>query len=210
MKKLTLILAAMMVVAVNSIYAQNHRHTDRSNTIVVESIANSNSAALDTMTSPDIEEQFQDLVNDNTNFNTNSFSGDDSSIAKTAIVWVFGSLSILFLAPVLIVLIILYFRHKNNVMKNKVALAAIEKGVPIPEETKTTNEKTTVQPAANQQSKPIVSKMENAIKKLALGAGLSFGGWILHINILLAIGIGFIVYGIGLICIDLIFDHKND
>lgn len=213
MKKIALILATVMVVAVSSIYAQNHRHTDRSNTTAIESIASSNSAALDTMSSPDIEEQFRDLVEDNTDFTPDSYSGDDASIAKTAIAWVFGVVAIVFLSPVFIVAIILYFIHKNRKMKNDLAMAAIQKGVPVPDETKIASEHAAAQSAAqqnvSQHPKPQVSKMERAIKKLALGAGFCIGGWFLHINILTAIGLGYIVYAIGLICIDQFVDKKT-
>ena len=123
MKKIALILATVMVVAVSSIYAQNHRHTDRSNTTAVESIASSNSASLDTILSPDIEEQFRDLVGDNTDFTSDSHFEDEASIAKTAIAWVFGVVAIVFLSPVFIVAIILYFIHKNRKMKNDLAMA---------------------------------------------------------------------------------------
>lgn len=211
MKKLVLILATIMAVAVNGVYAQNHRHTDRSNVAVVESIASSNAAALDTISQSDVDHEFGAFMDDN-GYNIQHGGDDDGSVAKIAIIAVFGSLSLLFLAPVFIVLIVLYFKHKNTMMKNKIAMAAIEKGVPIPDDTtakESTKQPTATHPGAAPDSNKAL-RMEKGVKKVALGAGLGIGGMFINVGILVAIGIAFAIYGIGLICIDQFIDHKND
>lgn len=209
MKKLIIILATVMVVATGCLMAQNHRHTDRGNVAAVESIASSNAAALDTISETDVDGEFGAFVDTNTDFGHHR-GDDDDSIAKIAVVALFGTLSLLFLAPVFIVLVVLYFRHKNNAMKNKIAMAAIEKGVPVPDDQSIQNMKNeySTQVKTEKSAEAPKSKMEKAIRKVALGAGFWIGGWFLGVKVLIAIGIAFVVYGIGLICIDQFVDKR--
>lgn len=212
MKKLTLILATLMVVAIGCLWAQNHRHTDRDNTAAIESIA---SNAADTTAVYDIDTEYENASADWTPSNDRN---DDEDLAKSAIKIVFGTLGILFASPVIIVAIVLFFVYKNKQMKNKLAMAAIEKGVPVPGENSNNPEQLEKMIASqknHKENQAIINAMnrknrlENGIKKIAIGTGLCIGGWFIHFNILIAVGIAIAVYGIGLICLH-IFVDKND
>ncbi|MBQ0057170.1 MAG: hypothetical protein KBT20_05890 [Bacteroidales bacterium] len=210
MKKIAAIIAAMVLLIAGSttVIAQNHRHIDRENTEVVDSVVASN--ASDTNTDEfeignfDFDMDFDG--NDITGFNND----DADSIAKIAIVAVFGTLSLLFLAPVLILAIVLYFVYKRKTMKDKITLAAIEKGVEIPTEktpTATNPQPEHQTPDSNpytkaektqKEEKPLLHK---GIMKVAVGLGLIFVGKIFWSNILGAAGLLVAMYGAGQIII---------
>jgi len=191
MKNLTLILVIILMVATGSLYAQSHRHTDRSNTAAVESIANI--AAADTCNS----EVFGDfLPSQQEDINLGHIDGD--GVAKVAIIAVFSCLALVILIPILVIALIIYLVVRNN-----------NKNRDYPTSNYATAEPSAPAPAAA-APKPVdqKTKMERGLKKAAVGAGFALIGWWYHADLFTAIGVALLVYGIGLICIDIFSDKK--
>jgi len=210
MKKLTLILVTILMVATGSLYAQSHRHTDRSNTAAVESIANI--SAADTC---QVEEVYGEFLSDediNLGHIGHDFSESGESVAKVAIIAVFSCLALVILIPILVIALIIYLVVRNN---NK------NKGYPTNNYTAASSNATVNSNATTESdaapapaapaSKPVEqkTKMERGLKKTAVGAGfIAFGLWC-HMDFFTALGLGFLVYGIGLVCIDIFVDKKE-
>jgi len=204
MKKLTLILVTILMVATGSLYAQSHRHTDRSNTAAVESIANI--SAADTC---QVEEVYGEFLSDE-DINLGHIDGD--GVAKVAIIAVFSCLALVILIPILVIALIIYLVVRNN---NK------NKGYPTNNYTAASSNATVNSNATTESDaapapaapapKPVEqkTKMESGLKKAAVGAGfIAFGLWC-HMDFFTALGLGFLVYGIGLVCIDIFVDKKE-
>lgn len=206
MKKLTIVLVTLMLVTTGCLWAQTHRHTDRSNVAAVESIAN---AAADTSA---VEEVFGEFIGANdSDINLGTLHQDlpdeaIGSIAKVAIISVFGCLALIIIAPILVIALIIYLIVRSN-NKNKGNSNEPVKEIPIEKATNDTTEKT-AETMASAKPKTEKTKMERGIQKLAIGAGFALFGMWCNATPFAAVGFGFLIYGAGLICIDIFVDKK--
>lgn len=221
MKKiLPFIIATVLLIGSSAfVIAQNHRHNhndqNMADSLVSEAIENSTVSDGNNNNEEVLSDAIEDFNKDfSYNHNDSNTDFDDEGIAKLAIVMVFGTLIVLFMAPVLIVAIILYYIYKRKQSKDRITMAAIDKGVEIPSEkpapinnaqgTYNTAEKEYVQPV--KKEKPL---MERGIMKVAIGIGLCCMAKIIHIDIIGAAAIFIAIYGIGQIIIAYIYRNKE-
>lgn len=235
MKKIltTLLVAVLLIGSSALLIAQNHRHNhddqNIADSLVNEALADREAGEANNNFDFDINDAIQEYGNNNS-YDNNYSSFDESGIAKLAITMVFGTLIVMFIAPVLIIGIILYYIYKRKQSKDRITMAAIEKGVDIPSEnhaaatgnggtysTSETNGNARNNSAAiyNTAEKDKISArkekpmMERGIMKVAIGIGLYCAAKIMHINILGAISLFVIIYGIGQIVIAYIYRDKD-
>ncbi len=202
MKKLTIILVTLLMVATGCLCAQNHRHTDRSNEAAVESIANI--AISDTT---EVEEVFGEFIgNDGAIVRQLDQNMDEAaSIAKVAIIAVFGGLALIIIVPILVIALIIYLIVRNN-NKNKGNANGPVNAIPA-DKTYDTSEKSTESSVASTPQKE-KTKMERGLKKVAIGVGFVLFGMWCNATPFTAVGFGILIYGAGLICIDIFVDKK--
>lgn len=205
MKKLTIILVTLLMVATGCLWAQNHRHTDRSNEAAVESIANI--ALSDTA---DVEEVFGEFIgNDGAIVSLPNFDRDidetGAGIAKVAIIAVFGCLALIIIVPILVIALIIYLIVRSN-NKNKGNANGPVNAIPA-DKTYDTSEKSTESSVASTPQKE-KTKMERGLKKVAIGVGFVLFGMWCNATPFTAVGFGILIYGAGLICIDIFVDKK--
>lgn len=202
MKKLTIILVTLLMVATGCLWAQNHRHTDRSNEAAVESIANL--AISDTA---DVEEVFGDFIgNDGAIVRQFDQNIDDAAgIAKFAIIAVFGSLALIIIVPILVIALIIYLIVRSN-NKNKGNAHEPVNAIPADKSYETSEKSAESSVSSTPQNGK--TKMERGLKKVAIGTGLALFGMWCNATPFTAVGFGFLIYGAGLICIDIFVDKK--
>lgn len=214
MKKiLPFIIATVLLIGSSAlVIAQNHRHNhddqNATDSLVSEAMANSITSEIETDVNDAVNYQ-----NTNRNFD-NNFADPDEGIAKLAIVMVFGTLIVLFMAPVLIVAIILYYIYKRKQSKDRITMAAIDKGVEIPSDkpapiSNVQGTYNTAEKEKNQTAKKEKPLMERGIMKVAIGIGLCCMAKIIHIDIIGAAAIFIAIYGIGQIIIAYIYRDKE-
>lgn len=212
-----IVITAMMLTAGCALaMVQSHRHTDRSDTNAIDSIVTS--AVQEAQN--DIDSAIDEFTDEFGNIDHNYVFADGNregflnETARNGMLLAFGIIAIMFLAPVLILAVILFFVYKNKQQKNKLAMAAIEKG--ISPETVMNHTNSSMNAYDKQQQLNGYKKtgnaetMEKGIMKVVISIGLYCVAKIMHINIVTAIALFVAVYGIGQIVIAMFVNKKKD
>ena len=102
----------------------------------------------------------------------------------------------LFFAPVFIVGFILLYRYKRRKQRDQVVMAAINKGVEIPEEYRSgTKSTSSTYPTA---STPANNELMNkGIRRIVTGIGIWILGVSINVGILMGVGLFIVIYGGG-------------
>lgn len=212
----TVIITIMMLTAGCALaMVQSHRHTDRSDTNAIDSIVSTTVQEAQNDIDSAIDEFTDEFGNIDHNyvFADGNREGFLNETARNGMLLAFGIIAIMFLAPVLILAVILFFVYKNKQQKNKLAMAAIEKG--ISPETVMNHTNSSMNAYDKQQLNGYkktgnAETMEKGIIKVAIGIGLYCVAKIMHINIVTAIALFVAVYGIGQIVIAMLVNKKKD
>ena len=206
----------LMIAGVTMISAQNHRHSERNDSVEEAMVEKSDSnlsgnANLDINLDVDkvVKEAMQSV--EGTMKSLGPYN-DPNSIPNKAINFV-AIISIVFIisfffAPVLLVTVILLFIYKRNKQRDKVVLAAIEKGVEVPEGYGKSKAKATkVYATADSETKKVVVKkvqsplLQKGIMKIAIGNGIWIMGICMHTSFFRGVGLCVAIYGIGQIAV---------
>ena len=210
----TVIITIMMLTAGCALaMVQSHRHTDRSDTNAIDSIVSTTVQEAQNDIDSAIDEFTDEFGNIDHNyvFADGNREGFLNETARNGMLLAFGIIAIMFLAPVLILAVILFFVYKNKQQKNKLAMAAIEKGISPEAVTNSSMNAYDKQQQLNGYKKTVnAENMEKGIMKLAIGIGLYCVAKIMHINIIGAIALFVAVYGIGQIVIAMLVNKKKD
>lgn len=101
-----------------------------------------------------------------------------------------------FFAPVLIIAFILLYRYKRRKQRDQVVMAAINKGVEIPEEYRSgTKDASSTNP---QTSTPANNELMNkGIRRIVTGIGIWILGVSINVGILMGVGLFIVIYGGG-------------
>lgn len=103
-----------------------------------------------------------------------------------------------FFAPVLIVGFILLYRYKRRKQRDQIVLAAINKGVEVPEEYRSNNAKTSYNNTADDAKSPVNNEaMNKGIRRIVTGIGIWILGASINLDILMGVGLFIIVLGGG-------------
>ena len=206
----------LMIAGVTMIWAQNHRHSER-NDSVEEAMIEKSDSNISENANIDINLEYDKFVKEamksfEASMQSVSPFGNPDSIPNKAINFI-AIISIVFIisfffAPVLLVTVILLFIYKRNKQRDKVVLAAIEKGVEVPEGYDKSKAKATkVYATADSETKKVVVKkvqsplLQKGIMKIAIGNGIWIMGICMHTSFFRGVGLCVAVYGIGQIAV---------
>lgn len=206
--KIFLACALIGITFCTTVLAQSHRHSQRNDStenVILEE--NEKSATSDAYNSgysdgEEIRSCVDEIVKD---------AVDEGIIV--AVIAVVG----VFFGPVILVAIILFFIYKRKKQRDMVVMAAINKGVDVPEGyggKNTSSYSGTTEQKRDEYSKTSgngvadMPMMHQGIKNVAIGAGLYVMGKYI-VSILCGIGIFVAIYGIGQIAISYVSGEKN-
>lgn len=226
-KTLTMILALVLITLCSTTaIAQKHRHTPHDNggdTEVVNNTTTTNHDNLDTVTlintnglkvtaTTDEIDKLNQIMED-LDITTSEYDETDSPEGGN----LFGALNstvdtlnqghffdyallipiIAVLTPVFIVGFILLYRYKRRKQRDQIVLAAINKGVEIPEEYRS-SAKTSYNNTANDANAPVNNEaMNKGIRRIVTGIGIWILGASINLGILMGVGLFIIVLGAG-------------
>ena len=107
-----------------------------------------------------------------------------------------------FFAPVFIVGFILLYRYKRRKQRDQIVLAAINKGVEVPEEYRSNTAKSSYSNNAKDANVPVNNEaMNKGIRRIVTGIGIWILGASINLDILMGVGLFIIVLGGGEILI---------
>lgn len=215
-----MICAMLMIGACTAVMAQNHRHSERNDSTeeVVLSNAGQNSKATQDL-DVDIEEFVNNTVDDALEY-VDIHDSDGWATKKmdysnniTGIIIVFIVFGCIFLGPVLLVAVILFFVYKRKKSRDMVAIAALNNGKDIPNgygsAPKTSDTSAPKAQSVNREEGVENTIMNRGIRKAAIGAGLWVMDLFIHTQILKGIGLFVAIYGIGQIIIGYLSKEKT-
>lgn len=209
-----------------TVLAQSHRHSQRNdsteNVILEENEKTATSDAYNSGYSDgeEIRKYVDEIVKDALSTSKESV-GDRDGFIKDAvdegIIVAVIAVAGVFFGPVILVAIILFFIYKRKKQRDMVVMAAINKGVEVPEGYGGKNSSSysgTTEQKREECSKTTgngvadMPMMHQGIKNVAIGAGLYVMGKYI-VSILCGIGIFIAIYGIGQIAISYVSGEKN-
>lgn len=219
MKKITAVLvcAMMLVSSVAFASAQSHRHSQRNDSVEEVMINKSNNTVSVHGNDVDLDVDIDEVV-DNA---IGSVARHDREgvvpkiVEKSVLVGVVAIIAVFF-SPVLLIAIILFFIYKRKQQRDRVVMAAINKGVEIPagyggpkvrQAKQVYYEKTTATSTDTgkkekvymvKESEPLMHK---GIMKLAVGCGFLVFGVMALGDFFSALGTFIIMYGLGQIAV---------
>ncbi len=104
----------------------------------------------------------------------------------------------LFFAPVFIVGFILLYRYKRRKQRDQIVLAAINRGVEVPEEYRSNTAKTSYNNTTHDANAPVNNEaMNKGIRRIVTGIGIWILGASINLGILMGVGLFIIVLGAG-------------
>lgn len=210
-RALTMILALVLTIACStSAFAQKHRHSDRSNGDKTEVVCSTTPV---TNESHNMEE-FGQSMGDYEPIDSSEYSTEEGQILGAlndtmsnlgqghffdyALLIPIIAVAGFFLAPVLIVGFILLYRYKRRKQRDQIVLAAINKGVEVPEEYRSNNAKTSYNNTADDAKSPVNNEaMNKGIRRIVTGIGIWILGASINLDILMGVGLFIIVLGGG-------------
>lgn len=103
----------------------------------------------------------------------------------------------LFFAPVLIIAFILLYRYKRRKQRDQVVMAAINKGVEIPEEYRSGTKAASSYDQQNVNAPANNELMNKGIRRIVTGIGIWILGVSINVGILMGVGLFIVIYGGG-------------